>query len=80
MNFPPESGSPLLEKPSSFRFQLVYLHYVTCNDHVCMMIDVCIVTCIYFTLLGLRKDKLYRRYSVKKFLLYCIRQVRTGSK
>ena len=47
MNFPHESGSPLLEKPSSFRFQLVYLHYVTCNDHVCMMIDVCIVTCMY---------------------------------
>ena len=41
MNFPPESGSPLLEKPSSsFRFQLVYLCYVTCNDDVCMMIDV----------------------------------------
>ena len=56
MNFPPESGSPLLEKPSSsFRFQLVYLCYVTsCNDHVCMYcMYLLLLVCIYFTLLGL---------------------------
>ena len=61
--------------------ELVYLRYVTCNNHVCMYdvcMYVCIVTCIvcrpmcmYFTaVLGLRQAKLYRRYSIKNS--YCV--------